>query len=65
MKNASEMIDEMQDVFEKLKTGELPVKETSEMINCTGKIIGLAKVQLEYYKLKNEQPTLSFFENKE
>lgn len=65
MKTANEMINEMQDVFEKLKTGELSAKEASEMINCTGKIIGLAKVQLEYHKLRNEQPELSFFSNKE
>lgn len=65
MKTANDMILEMQEVFAKLKSGELSNKEASEMTNCVGKMIGLAKNQLEYHKLRNEAPNLKFFENKE
>ena len=61
MKNAEEMTLELQAVFDQLKTGQIKHKEAAELTNCVGKMIGLAKVQLEYHALRKEQPALAFF----
>ncbi len=61
MKTAEEMTLELQIVFEELKAGQIKHKEAAELTNCVGKMIGLAKVQLEYHALRKEQPTLTFF----
>jgi hypothetical protein len=61
MKTAEEMTLELQTVFDELKAGQIKHKEAAELTNCVGKMIGLAKVQLEYHALRKEQPTLTFF----
>jgi hypothetical protein len=65
MKTAEEMNLELQLVFAKLKSGEIKYKDAAELTNCVGKMIGLAKVQLEYHALRKEKPTLTFFSNGE
>lgn len=61
MKTAEEMTLELQLVFDELKAGQIKHKEAAELTNCVGKMIGLAKVQLEYHALRKEAPTLTFF----
>jgi hypothetical protein len=61
MKTAEEMALELQIVFEELKSGSIKHKEAAELTNCVGKMIGLAKVQLEYHALRNEAPVMTFF----
>ena len=61
MKTAEEMTLELQIVFDELKAGQIKHKEAAELTNCVGKMIGLAKVQIEYHMLRKEPPTLAFF----
>ena len=61
MKTANEMTLEMQEIFNGLKSGQISHKDAAELTNCVGKMIGLAKVQLEYYAMRKESPTLPFF----
>lgn len=52
---------ELQIVFDQLKAGEIKAKDAAELTNCVGKMIGLAKVQLEYHALRKEAPQMTFF----
>lgn len=60
MKTAEDMTMELQRVFDELKNGSIKHKEAAELTNCVGKMIGLAKVQLEYHALRKEAPVISF-----
>ncbi|MEO6146550.1 MAG: hypothetical protein ABIT70_05760, partial [Sulfuriferula sp.] len=51
---------ELQQVFDELRAGSIKHKEVSELTNCVGKMIGLAKVQLEYHALRKEIPNILF-----
>ncbi|MCK6401287.1 MAG: hypothetical protein L6Q74_05155 [Sphaerotilus natans subsp. sulfidivorans] len=61
MKTAEQMTRELQIVFDELKAGKIAHKEAAELTNCVGKMIGLAKVQLEYHAQRKEQPDMPFF----
>lgn len=63
MKTANDMIKKMQEVFEALEANEISRKDAAELVNCVGKMNGLAKSQLEYSKLRGEKPNLSFFKD--
>ena len=63
MKNAQEVRDRLSQVFDSLESGEIDAKKASEFANLAGKIINSAKVQVEYYALKKEQPTINFLES--
>jgi hypothetical protein len=57
------MAMELQLVFDELKAGTIKAKDAAELTNCVGKMIGLAKVQLEYHALRKDVPTMTFFAN--
>jgi hypothetical protein len=40
--------------------GAIKPKEAGELANVAGKMINSAKVQLEYYALRKETPTIDF-----
>ena len=58
--NVVELREELSTVFEKLKTGEIAIKEAAELNNTAGKIIATAKLELEYWKLCQEKPDIAF-----
>ncbi|MCK9386069.1 MAG: hypothetical protein M0Q15_15780 [Nevskia sp.] len=60
MKNVEELRNELADVFEKLKAGEMKHKDAAELANLAGKMISSAKVQVEYYALRKETPSIGF-----
>lgn len=60
MKNCDELRKELAATFEKLKSGEIKPSEAAELANLAGKMIGSAKVQVEYYALRKEAPTIEF-----
>lgn len=62
MKNCDELRQELALIFEKLKAGEIKPGEAAELANLAGKMIGSAKVQVEYYAMRNEAPTIVFLE---
>jgi len=39
---------------------KLSLGEAAELANLAGKMIGSAKVQVEYYALRKEAPTIAF-----
>ena len=48
MKNAEELRAELAQTFAQLKAGEIKPSEAAELANIAGKMIGSAKVQVEY-----------------
>lgn len=62
MKNANELRNELADVFEKLKSGDIKPKEAAELANISGKMISSAKTQVEYYALRKEMPNIPWLE---
>lgn len=63
MKNAEELRDELAQTFAQLKAGEIKASEAAELANLAGKMIGSAKVQVEYYALRKEQPRIEWLES--
>ena len=65
MKNLNELRNNLSEVFTDLREGEIDAKTTKELANVAGKIINTAKVQLEYYAMRKETPTITFIANDE
>lgn len=63
MKNCDELRQELALTFEKLKAGEIKPGEAAELANLAGKMIGSAKVQVEYYALRKESPRIEWLES--
>lgn len=63
MQNCDELRAELSLTFAKLKAGEIKPSEAAELANIAGKMIGSAKVQVEYYALRNESPTIAFLQS--
>ena len=63
MKNAEELRDELAQTFAQLKAGAIKPSEAAELANIAGKMIGSAKVQVEYYALRKEQTRIEWLES--
>jgi hypothetical protein len=63
MKNCEELREELAQTFEQLKAGTIKPSEAAELANLAGKMIGSAKVQVEYYALRKEQPRIDWLES--
>lgn len=63
MKNCDELRAELAMTFERLKSGEIKPGEAAELANLAGKMIGSAKVQVEYYALRKESPRIEWLES--
>ena len=63
MKNAEELRSELAHTFAQLKAGEIKPSEAAELANLAGKMIGSAKVQVEYYALRKESPRIEWLES--
>jgi hypothetical protein len=60
MKSINTLRHELSQIFDDLRNGAIKTKEAGELANVAGKMINSAKVQLEYYALRKEVPTLQF-----
>jgi hypothetical protein len=60
MKNVTELRDQLSQVFASLRDGSVKHSDAAELANLAGKMINSAKVQLEYYALRKEAPTINF-----
>lgn len=60
MKTAAQLRTELSVAFMSLKAGTIKPKEAAELANLAGKMINSAKVQVEYYALRKETPTIAF-----
>lgn len=63
MKNLDQVRDRLSTIFDQLESGEIDVKKAAEFANLAGKMINSAKVQVEYYALKKEVPSISFLDS--
>ena len=63
MKNCDELRQELALTFEKLKAGEIKPGEAAELANLAGKMISSAKVQVGYYAMRKEAPTIGFLQS--
>jgi len=54
MKNVDELREQLAVVFTGLQNGEVAHKDAAELANLAGKMINSAKVQVEYYALREE-----------
>ena len=63
MKNVKELRSELSSVFASLKGGTIKYHEAAELANIAGKIINSAKVQIEYYALRKEKPSIDFLKS--
>ncbi len=60
MKNVNELRDQLADIFAGLKAGTIQHKDAAEFANLAGKMINSAKVQVEYFALRQEAPDIPF-----
>ena len=65
MKNVDELRGQLAEVFAQLRAGTIKPGEAAELANLAGKMIGSAKVQVEYYALRKEAPTIAFLQAKD
>lgn len=65
MKNVTELRDQLSQVFYELRNNTVKHTDAAELANIAGKMINSAKVQLEYYALRKESPTISFLASEE
>ena len=63
MNNCDELRAELAQTFARLKAGEIKPSEAAELANLAGKMIGSAKVQVEYYALRKESPRIDWLES--
>ena len=63
MKNMNNLRDRLSAVFAGLENGSIKPSEAAELSNVAGKMINSAKVQIEYYALRKEQPIITFLES--
>ena len=61
MKNIKDVREELLEVFDELKSGELKPSVVSEVNNVAKNIIDSLKVELEYYGMRKEKPDIKFF----
>jgi hypothetical protein len=62
MNNVDELRGQLAEVFAQLRAGTIKPVEAAELANLAGKMIGSAKVQIEYYVLRKEAPIIGFLE---
>ena len=60
MKNADQLRTNLAEVFQQLRAGTIKPSEAAELANLAGKMINSAKIQVEYYVLRKEAPTIPF-----
>lgn len=60
MKTATQLRRDLSEIFDQLKSGQIELKQAAELSNIAGKMISSAKVQVEYYALTGEKPSIAF-----
>lgn len=62
IKNINDLWHRLSCLFDDLENGDVEYKIAAELNNTAGKMINLAKTQLEYYALRKENPQINFLE---
>ena len=60
--NIQDLRDSLLEVYDKIRTGKIGIREAKENANVAGKIISTAKLQLEYNAYMKTQSKISFLE---
>ncbi len=60
--NIKELRDDLLKVYTGLRTGKTSAAEATAVTNTAGKVIQSCKVQLDYSKLRGEQPNVDFLD---
>lgn len=60
MKDVNELRARLAAVFDQAEKGELKSSTVAELTNIAGKMIGSAKIELEYRIARKENPTIRF-----
>jgi hypothetical protein len=60
--NIQDLRDSLLEVYDKIRTGKIGIREAKENANVAGKIISTAKLQLEYNAYMKTQSRISFLE---
>lgn len=60
MQNITELRKSLADNYDKMKNGEMEIKEGKELSNCAGKIIQSLKVELEYQSLLGTKKEIDY-----
>lgn len=60
MNNATQLRNDLAEIFDQLRVGDIETKQASELANIAGKMISSAKAQLEYYELTGDRPNIPF-----
>tara|TARA_R110000851_G_scaffold315820_1_gene478583 strand:- start:53 stop:247 length:195 start_codon:yes stop_codon:yes gene_type:complete len=64
MQNITELRKSLADNYEKMKAGEMEIKQGKELSNCAGKIIQSLKVELEYQTLLGTSTEIDYLKNR-
>lgn len=60
--NVVELRESLLEVYDKLRDGEMGIREAKEQANVAGKIIQSAKLQVEYNAYMKSQATIAFLD---
>jgi len=64
MKNSKELRDEMSKMFYETKAGTMKPQTANTLANIGGRMIQSASTQVQYYKQRNEIPSIPFLDEK-
>lgn len=62
MQNVKQLREELISIFGDLKSDKLDVKKAKELVNCAGKILTTAKLQVNYNQLMDKKERIDFLE---
>lgn len=65
MNNATELREQLAQVFSELKAGTIKPSEAAELANLAGKMINSAKVQVEYHAMRKDMPYIQFLHSQD
>ena len=60
--NIEDLRTDLVDVFQRLKEKRISAKDAKELVNCSGKIILSARVELDYHKFLGDKNKIDFLE---
>lgn len=62
IKNITDIRNSLIDVFEKLESSKMSIKDAKAMTDVSGKIISTAKTELQYNTLMKNKKRIAFLE---
>jgi len=60
MKNAIELRDELETIFNELRAGTMEHKTANALSNIVGKTLSSVSIQLKYHEMRDEIPDIAF-----